>query len=80
MEEINIYKKWVLIIREDKSSGEWLNLKIQYKGNEKLIKNNFYIGWNGNRLAQNKDATILDKYYKELKNSVITFLNRYRFS
>lgn len=59
---------WVLFIRNGRGSDGWESLKLVHMTGRKgaMPKRSFFLGFNGHRLAGNRDATILHKHYPEL--------------
>ena len=49
-------------------SGRWRNLKLKRKGSH--LKGNWWLAWNGERLARNRDAFLLEHYLPEVCASV----------
>ena len=49
----------------DRSSGEWHNLKLVFAG-KREHKANFSFGWNGERFSKCHDMDIMAEHYPEL--------------
>ena len=50
---------------------DWRNFKLVRTGKGKFPKRNWWLGWNGERLADNHDARILEEHYPEIYAAVI---------
>lgn len=51
--------------------NEWRNLKLVRVGEGKFPKRNWWLAWNGDRLAGGRDAKLLEKHYPEIHAAVI---------
>jgi hypothetical protein len=53
------------------SADGWQSLRLIRTGNGKFRKRSWWLGWNGERLAENRDAKILEEHYPEIYVAVI---------
>jgi hypothetical protein len=61
-----------LFERSDQPTTEWRNLKLVRSG--EAPKNNWWLAWNGNRLARSRDAAVLAEHNPEIEAWVIEAL------
>lgn len=61
---------WVLFKIE--VNGEWLAVKLVSKVIQ--AKGNYWLGWNGDRLACNRDAAILNTCHPDVYDWVVSIL------
>lgn len=73
------YGDFRLFHRPEKSSDEWANLKL-ILGCPKYAakKRNWWLAWNGERLARNRDAATLLEHRPEIHEWVIETLKAWR--
>jgi hypothetical protein len=57
----------------ERSSGSdgWRDLRLIRTGKGKFRKRSWWLGWNGERFAQNHDFKILEEHYPEIHAAVI---------
>ena len=53
------------------STDGWRSLRLIRTGNGKFRKRSWWLGWNGERLSENRDAKILEEHYPEIYAAVI---------
>ncbi len=68
---------FVLLHRFEADSAQWRNVKLVRLGGRHREKSNWWLGWNGQRLASNHDADLLRKYEPEIYQWVISSLEVY---
>jgi hypothetical protein len=58
---------------EPKPAGAdgWRNLRLIRTGNGKFRKRSWWLGWNGERMSDSRDAKILKEHYPEVYAAVI---------
>jgi hypothetical protein len=67
---------FVLFERPNKSALPWRNLKLIRTSNGP--KRNWWLGWNGERLANGKDRKILAEHNPEIERWIISTLSANR--
>jgi hypothetical protein len=55
---------WVLIHCTAASKAEWISLKVECPS--KKEKRNWWFGWNGTRIAKNRDSGLLQQHHPEI--------------
>jgi len=65
---------FVLLERLNDSSPPWQSLKLVASAAARLKKYNWYLGWNGSRLARNHGGEVLAQHYPEIYNWVLAKL------
>ena len=50
---------------------EWRDFKLVRTGKGEFPKRNWWLAWNGERLANNRDAALLKEHYPEIYDAVI---------
>jgi hypothetical protein len=51
--------------------SEWRDFKLVRSGTGKFPKRNWWLAWNGDRLARGRDAVLLEEHYPEIHAAVI---------
>lgn len=72
-ERVAVFGDWSLYQTGD--ANGWLALKLVFDGGAKLAKANYYLSWNGDRLARSSDSTRLDTDWPALAAEVQGFLS-----
>lgn len=72
VKQIGAFGKFVLFDTEKGREG-WTNFKLV---GPKGKKRNWWLGWNGERLARNADAAKLAKWQPDVLEQVVRFLRR----
>jgi hypothetical protein len=70
---------WRLLDR-DKTSNGWISIKLEACGGRysKRGKRNWWMGWNGERLARNTDTKLLAEDYPDIHEWAIEQLRPYQ--
>jgi len=66
--------RWILYASDERKHG-WRNMKLAAKG-WAPDKANYWIGWNGERLAATSDQRKLETQKPELRNMLLEFIRR----
>jgi hypothetical protein len=59
-------RRFTLFLRPDSSRNGWLSLKLSANRRDHGRKRNWWLGWNGQRLARNHDAALLFAHHLEI--------------
>ncbi len=66
---IGSHEEWRLYHRYTKTKNGWHSLylaRLQGLGMPRLKKGRYWLGWNGDRLARNRDAGLLEEHHPDI--------------
>jgi hypothetical protein len=74
MIEVASRDDFVLFEREDNAAPPWRSFKLVKAGH--APKRNWWLGWNGEHLARNRDAALLAEFHPEIESWIVSTLGK----